>query len=225
MCRPQTASNRLGVLQCHPDPARPSESNLRLLSGILASAAPSTRPHTVSLTSPPLGRPTGRGPGAGVYAWAPVGPRPGGGRAARRPDRVRPQSLNHTPQLPLSSACASPPWPSCGPGPRRLRLGAPSPGTRGTHGGELSDLGEPARERSPPIPPSKENNIYNFSSLREGLSGVNARDPLGEEGSGKIPRAHACAARTRHDARVSRARVTRLLSGARVGALGRGGGV
>lgn len=63
---------------------------------------------------------------------------------------------------------------------------------------------EQARERSPPIPPSKENNIYNFSSLREGLSGVNARDPLGEEGSGKIPRAPACAVR----ARVSRACVT-----------------
>lgn len=81
------------------------------------------------------------------------------------------------------------------------------------------------RERSPPIPPSKENNIYNFSSLREGLSGVNARDPLGEEGSGKIPRAPACAVRARHDARVSRARVTRLLSGARGGAPGRGGGL
>lgn len=63
---------------------------------------------------------------------------------------------------------------------------------------------EPARERSPPIPPSKENNIYNFSSLREGLSGVNARDPLGEEGSGKIPRARLCAVH----ARVSRVRVT-----------------
>lgn len=126
--------------------------------------------------------------------------------------------LDHTPSL-ASRETASPSFLQlslCQPAVALVRAGAPGVyawgGPEPRHEGDTRRGAErpqePARERSPPIPPSKENNIYNFSSLREGLSGVNARDPLGEEGSGKIPRAPACAVPARHDARVSRTRVT-----------------
>lgn len=154
-----------------------------------------------------------------------------------------PQVLDHTHSL-ASRETASPAPSAQPPHPHRPRRAqargwAPGPGVYAWGPGRprapCGEGRETARPRKllsqqekglPPYPPLKRIIYITFPlSERVSLWRKRQRDPLGEEGGGKIPRARACAVPARHDVRVSRARVTRLLSGARVGAPGRGGGL